>query len=228
MKHAWERLENETPQAFAAFCEYLKLGSTRSIDAAFEVANLGQKWSARTDGRAPSSWFGWAERFDWVARSQAHDDYLLEVELRAREDAARAQANLWAARESEVREQGFRVARELLDRSQAMLEFPLTEETETISEDGTQVTRIIHPARWNLATAAKFLDTAYRTASLSAGMETERILRSIEVKNQNAAILQAVKESLAEVINDDAIFVKVLERLEQKIANLDRQYPPTP
>jgi hypothetical protein len=223
VKHAWKRLEGETPQAFAAFCEYLKLGSARSIDGAFEVANMGQKWSTRTDKRAPSSWFHWAEKFDWVSRAQAHDDFLLEVEFRAREDVARAQADLWAARESEVREQGFKVALELLDRSQAMLSFPLTEETETISEDGTQVTRIVHPARWNLATAAKFLDTAYRTASLSAGMETERILRSIEVKDQNAMIMQAVKESLAEVIGDDAIFVQVLERLEQKISTIERQ-----
>jgi hypothetical protein len=151
------------------------------------------------------------------------DDHLARVETEAREAHVRAQAAEWATREESIREDGYNLACKFLEKCKQMLEFPLEEKTDVFEEDGKTIIRTVRPGNWNLATAAKFLDTAYRTASLSAGMETERIAASIQMREQNAAILQAVKESLAEVIGDDAIFVKVLERLEQKISTIERQ-----
>jgi hypothetical protein len=222
-RSAWERLPGESLKAFNAFQTYLRLGQDRAIDLAHATAKGPQSSSKEKNQRASGHWFAWAEQFDWVARAGAHDDHIARAEFEAREGHVRALAAEWADREAEIREGGYNLARTFLERCKQMLEFPLEETTDVFEEGGRTIIRTVRPGNWNLATAAKFLDTAYRTASLSAGMETERIAASIQMREQNAAILQAMKESLAEVIGGDAIFVKVLERLEQKIRTIEQQ-----
>jgi hypothetical protein len=216
MRRLWDQRTAESKQAFIAFKAYLTMGVERSIDGAHCLVRKVPPGASR----AQQNWFRWAEKFDWVGRAAAYDDHFAEVRLRAIEEQARASAALWFEREEQIRERGYKISQEFLDKVEKMLDYPLHSVRKVVSEEGEIMH--FHPAKWNLATAAKFLDTAYKTASLSAGMETERILHSIDVKDQNAAILQAVKESLAEVINDDAIFVKVLERLEVKINTIEQ------
>ena len=64
----WHRQDGETPKAFEAFCAYLHLGSSRSIDLAYQqIHDIGKK-SAR-----PRHWQEWSRQYDWVDRAAAYD-----------------------------------------------------------------------------------------------------------------------------------------------------------
>lgn len=65
----WERLPNETPEAFDAFKEYRDMGTERS------VAKVGEKL-----GKNTSLMERWSAKNDWVKRAQAWDD---EIEREA-------------------------------------------------------------------------------------------------------------------------------------------------
>lgn len=65
----WERLPNETPEAFEAFKEYRDMGAERS------VAKVGEKL-----GKNTSLMERWSAKNDWVKRAQAWDD---EIEREA-------------------------------------------------------------------------------------------------------------------------------------------------
>lgn len=78
-RHPWERKENETSKAFAAFCAYRDLGPGRSISKAHATVKPRQT-SGR--GKAPRHWEEWASLHDWPKRAQ---DYDLHLELQARQ-----------------------------------------------------------------------------------------------------------------------------------------------
>ena len=67
----WDRIEKETPKAFAAFCLYRDIPPLdRSIRAAVE---LFRKQGGKTTER---NWETWASRYDWRNRAAEHDSDL--------------------------------------------------------------------------------------------------------------------------------------------------------
>lgn len=77
----WERLENETPKAYAAFCKYYRLvPEERSISKVRE--KIGKR-SASERGLET-----WSSRYNWVSRAQAWDDYI-EAQNRKRNERER-------------------------------------------------------------------------------------------------------------------------------------------
>ena len=85
---AWDKLEAETPKAYAAFEAYYLLPvRERSIDLDHARANGRQMVSGR---RAPPAWFRWSAAYDWVARSAAYDSYLAEQDRLLWEERRRA------------------------------------------------------------------------------------------------------------------------------------------
>jgi len=90
---AWEQLPEETPKAFAAFCQYRNLSaSSRSIDTAwrrFRSSELdatnpleADELSQLPTRRAPKNWRDWSSKFFWVNRAVAWD---AELDRKARE-----------------------------------------------------------------------------------------------------------------------------------------------
>lgn len=75
----WDQQENESVKAYEAFCGYRDLGTSRSVDAAFNQARqtCGKPAAKRADGW----WWQWAAEYDWKRRAEAYDAYL---ELKAR------------------------------------------------------------------------------------------------------------------------------------------------
>jgi len=65
MANLWERRQDETPKAFAAFVVYRDLGPARSIVKAIESTG---KRTAKV-----RRWEKWPSRFDWVARAAGYD-----------------------------------------------------------------------------------------------------------------------------------------------------------
>lgn len=67
MSEPWERVEGETPKAYAAFCVYRDLGKIRSLQKA------GRK---QGESRAKKAICQWSAKYNWVARANAYDDYI--------------------------------------------------------------------------------------------------------------------------------------------------------
>lgn len=68
MSEVWERQPGETSKAYAAFCIYRDLGPERSLDKALATAD-----KKPTNRR---HWARWMEKYRWVERVRAYDDYL--------------------------------------------------------------------------------------------------------------------------------------------------------
>lgn len=71
MDEPWGRRKEETPKAYAAFLEYLRLPTrTRSIDRAYRN---GEGLGDNSTVIASSHWYGWSSRHEWLMRSAAWD-----------------------------------------------------------------------------------------------------------------------------------------------------------
>jgi hypothetical protein len=96
---AWERRDDESAPAYAAFQHYDRLGEGRSVDKAYQLhlQARGESGSPRRGGqegdregadekkRAPTRWFTWCRDHEWVERARAHDAELAVAANRERE-----------------------------------------------------------------------------------------------------------------------------------------------
>jgi hypothetical protein len=76
----WDRRDDETTKAYAAFSAYRDLGKVRSVDRAYQQQQGNSKRAAR-------HWWDWYEAFDWRPRAEAYD---AQQERQARKDAEAA------------------------------------------------------------------------------------------------------------------------------------------
>jgi hypothetical protein len=84
---AWEQLPEETPRAYAAFCQYRNLpAQSRSIDTAWRRSKAQELDASKPEDaaelqrvsakRADKVWREWSGKFQWVARAMAWDQEL--------------------------------------------------------------------------------------------------------------------------------------------------------
>lgn len=84
MGNLWDRLENETAKAYAAFAVYRDLGPLRSLVRARD--KLGKRPGYETLlGR-------WSRRYNWVERAQAWDAHLDEITKTTTEETRKEMA----------------------------------------------------------------------------------------------------------------------------------------
>jgi len=67
-RKSWHRLPDETSEAYRAFCIFLNLGSQRSL----------HKAAQEIEGRPIEKLNAWADRSDWIARTELCEHYLEE------------------------------------------------------------------------------------------------------------------------------------------------------
>ena len=159
---AWTRRPGETSTAYAAFCTYRDLGPTRSLDAAYCLAQGYQKGSKRVSG----FWKRWYRGHEWRSRAEAYDAYLDE-------EKRRAEAQKWRQRGEDLVEEQYKLAVAMLEKARQMLAFPLVRQTvEQRDEDGRPVRVIIEPARWTFGTAARLAQVAVELGRLATGLPT--------------------------------------------------------
>ena len=101
---AFEQQPRESAKAFAAFSLYLNMGPERSLEAVAQQLHKSKTLLGR-----------WSAKFDWPARVQAHGAHLALVERQATEVALRGKAAEWLTRQSEHRDEEWRVRGELLE-----------------------------------------------------------------------------------------------------------------
>ena len=104
MPMEFEQQPRESAKAFAAFSLYLNMGPERSTQAVARQLAKSEQLVRR-----------WSARYGWTARVQAHAAYLALVERQATEVALRSKAAEWLTRQSEHRDEEWRVRGELLE-----------------------------------------------------------------------------------------------------------------
>jgi hypothetical protein len=105
------RFPGETPRAFGAFCAWLDLGQTRSLQAAADI--LGESLGTLKN---------WSSRFRWNDRLHTLNSHRLEQNSRDRAELERKHATDWAERLNHFREQEWDAAQKLLSAAQCFLE----------------------------------------------------------------------------------------------------------
>jgi hypothetical protein len=136
---------------------YLRMGPERSIQ---KVADQLDK-SGALIGR-------WSSRYDWQQRAAEYDADLAKAAKAAEERKLQASAGRWAERLIATREEAYQTARQLIEKAEAMLKFPLAEQ---VTKDGKTV---VKPGRWSFADAARMIDVASRLKQLATGLPTDR------------------------------------------------------
>ena len=104
MPMEFEQQPRESDKAFAAFSLYLNMGPERST-----------KTVGKQLGKSAGLIERWCTKYDWPARVQAHGAHLALVERQATEAALRSKAAEWLTRQSEHRDEEWRVRGELLE-----------------------------------------------------------------------------------------------------------------
>jgi hypothetical protein len=152
---SFNRLDNESAEAFNAFCLYRDTrddNGRRSVNAAY------RKYKNSTDRNmtANGTWNDWREKFKWIERVKEYDRYMSRASEVAKQKALDKEAEEWANRRRAQREEEWELSQELLKKARAMLAFPITQKT--IQEDGKTVT--IAPAKWTMSDVPKVVDIA--------------------------------------------------------------------
>jgi hypothetical protein len=170
MPHPWERLPDESPQAYAAFETFRDLKpEARGVVAAYNVYQ--QNKSRPPANQASGTWNAWAKKFIWVERARQYDERTNRVELEAREkviaaDAtAKAREELRAKRRQEHEDDEWEARCMVLAMAKEMLRTKLFR-TKSVSPDGKTVE--IAPAKWTLSTTARMLELASQLGRASA------------------------------------------------------------
>lgn len=92
----WDRLPQESDQAWGAFCAYRNLGDARTLPQAYR--RYCQK-SGRTPNRNVSThWYKWAERYDWAGRVREYDNMIQREAL----EAAKQQMTAWREKSLQI------------------------------------------------------------------------------------------------------------------------------
>jgi hypothetical protein len=144
MSLIWARKDTEGAEAFAAFEEYMNLGSERSLSEVARRCNKSRSLIAR-----------WSQRWDWVERARAWDDYVQGTVFESKDEVIRRvaeeEAEAWVARMRAQREQEYQMSQRLIAKAQEMLDSSLD------------------TSRWSMRDASAFLDAAARLVRQAAG-----------------------------------------------------------
>ena len=167
----WQRQKGETDEAWMAFFTYLGMHpSERTMDQAYA------EFTGRPGAQSPPGWDRYAREFRWQARVLEYERWrkgreVMEEEKKQREENAR-----WEAVRQQERERGLKIGQALLDKAQAMLQFPLAEveRVTAVYDDGREKeVQIFRPAGWNFGTVARMIEVGSKLTQLMAQMATE-------------------------------------------------------
>lgn len=168
-KHQWERRDEESEEAFAAFLVYRDMGVKRSARGAAHVAQ--GRTPGGQDDRRPEIFGRWCSAHDWVDRARAYDDHKFrEIETSTMRSRIKM-LDEYNASVARVIEKGMKRLEELL--SIPTTRQRIEREIEVAGQKVAQ-TIIIEPVRWKPSDAAALLSAMDKAARLSLGDATER------------------------------------------------------
>lgn len=202
----WQQQVGETTKAFECFSIWLKANQYGEISVAA---------CAKKHGKTPQYFNQLAKNHNWRLRLKAWKNHALALEERERRNAAREQAREWARRRIDVRETGFNVGVQMLERARALLALPVaqkqivkaavdpvTNEPILDSQGNPVAQSIVYEFQQHPRDARLFAETGIRLARLSADMSTENLALVPEDVNFDAmsdAELEEYASRLSEI-----------------------------
>ena len=158
----WLRQSNESAKAYEAARTYFEMGASRSLEVV-----------RRKLGKSKEICERWSSKYDWVARARAYDDHQQELQEKAREKAAEIEAEKWARRREELRDEEWKLAEQIHARLSQMLQFPVYE-LENVGEK-----TIIKPLRWSIRDVSRLAETVTKLYRTSSGLPIETTRQEI-------------------------------------------------
>lgn len=162
----WDRMRDvngklEPARWFARFEIFRHLGPERTIEEAW------RRWREREandgKGKRPSRhWYAASEKWHWKARAEAWDLHVARVANREMEDER-------LRRQKEMVEWEWDAFRQLKERIDQMLRYPLAKVTRPDEEGGVTV---VEPVGWRQRDIIGFAKVASELGRLSVGMAT--------------------------------------------------------
>ena len=196
--------DDETPKAYTALCEYIKMGEGRSLEKLQKARNeSGIKTSISTLGL-------WSSKFQWQARVK---QYIA--------DEQSALAAQWIARQERVKRQDFSQARKLRKLADQILasapKFIKANTSIKQQPDGT--IREVTSIALNAELMIKAIDTASKLQRQATGLDTpgrikvtleytqleaELAKRGIDIGTALTAMLDELRANEAAAANDES------------------------
>ena len=211
-KHPWERRDEESEEAFAAFLVYRGMGVKRSARGAAVLAEATGTGEAPFAER-PGIWAKWCHANDWVDRARAYDDH----KHREADDAKLAEIRDTM---SELAEQNKKVIRLAYRRILEVLALPATRQTVTkkieVAGQSVDQTIVIEGANYRLSDLASIIEKADKIMRLFIGDPTERVAAHMQI----GLAVMAGKE-LADVIASPAQRAMLMEVAERVVNSPD-------
>jgi hypothetical protein len=186
MALAFEQQPKETDKAFAAFSVYLSLGQGRTLVAA-----------GKRIGKSTALMERWSSKYDWSARARAYSAHLALIERETGEALARAKAVDWLRRQTEQREEEWKMRCELLEAGREALQ------------------------RWkdsdrpgHLEGIARLLELASKLGRLASGMATDKT----EVTGEDGGPIKVELEAALKKVYGEVVDVEEVRSVEDKKA----------
>lgn len=204
MSKLWERQPREGSLAFAAFTKYLEMGPDRTLPNVAGDPELGMS-EAKVRGLSRT--------WKWRDRVNAWEDYLADAQRKRQQRILENDAEKWARRRVELREQEYTLAEKLFQKANEILELDIVEkqikESVTIlNSKGEEITiptlTVIKPVRTSIKDATAALNTGSQIKRLSAEMETSRDRLDINISDEEKnvelarAALKTIREEMVE------------------------------
>lgn len=165
----WLRQPKESSQAFEAFQKYVEL---KEVDGKCSIGDV-----AAALGKHVTLMNRWQKQHKWFERYRAYENHLLLMEERERERLLRRKAQEWVGRRVEIRETGYDVGQQLIDRAKLLLSLPVADrEVKKVvkaasGEEIAVVTNLIF--QQSPRDARLLAETGIKLMRLSADMATE-------------------------------------------------------
>ena len=112
----WEKLPQEGPKAFEAFCVYRDM-KPRSVLKAYR-----QKTSNKTAARVSGSWNEWTAEFRWSDRVEAYDAYIERIARQKREEVYINDLEDFRKRQRQVAQASLGISANMLQQAHKRLE----------------------------------------------------------------------------------------------------------
>jgi hypothetical protein len=198
----WLQQPDETNAAYRGFLAFRDLGPRRTLAATAKKMRDAAK--GQYNKRPPGKMDRWCSAWQWVRRAKDWDN-----QVQVEEDKVKiAYAAIWEKRRLESIEECYQTARGLIEKAQAMLRVPVTQQK---TKDGTL---IVNPAKWSFRDVAEIFKVAaeLKQKACDASMPPDEDCEDIELEatvrsNQDTkAIIEAVQQYLSDVKSRDEMY----------------------
>jgi len=181
-REAWDQLPDEGAKPFKAFSIYADLPPDKR-----SLLEVSRRFYNKPEAKRPAGRITkWSSEFKWTERATMRDAWKQDLRREAEARLESEQAELWAKRRMEAREEGYSLGMALAERALEILALPITKKTETtveLSEDGETIVKniTIEPLAVRARDAATIGRIALELVRVSSGLQKSGGVNDIDL-----------------------------------------------